>query len=50
MPLGAAWVANEIDNPHWEPSSRSRSKLARSSGVVITRNSEMPPSISVDSG
>lgn len=47
---GDACSANRMLMPNCDPSPSSRSKCAASYGVVITRMSLMPASISVDSG
>ncbi len=49
-PSGAGCWAKVIDTPNRDPSPSSRSKDCASCGVVITRMSRIPASISVDSG
>ena len=49
-PSGDVCCAYWIEMPNAEPSPSSRSNAAASCGVVITRTSRMPASMSVDSG
>ena len=49
-PSGEGCTAYVIEMPNCEPSPRSRTNWSASWGVVMTRTSRMPASISVDSG